>query len=106
MKEHKMNCPNCQQSLSGEEDLLGIEIECPQCGENLTFGFKPKPRKNSRGTKIAFVVGLSIGFIIGLFQGNGDIPFAIGYGGVVGSVIGLLLAVPLNLIFRNNTSSI
>lgn len=36
----KINCPHCNQRLDAEDDLLGIEVQCPTCSKAFTV---PKP---------------------------------------------------------------
>lgn len=31
--ELNFNCPQCSQELTADESMLGVEIECPSCGE-------------------------------------------------------------------------
>lgn len=31
--ELNFNCPQCSQELTADETMLGVEIECPSCGE-------------------------------------------------------------------------
>lgn len=41
----KMNCPSCGQRLEIDEDLLGIEIQCPRCSG--IFSLQEEPAEES-----------------------------------------------------------
>ena len=44
MAEKTIFCPHCKQKLTIEEDILGMEVECPLCHQNFTAR-NPEPPK-------------------------------------------------------------
>ena len=39
--ELNFNCPQCSQELTADESMLGVEIECPSCGEAVMIEGEP-----------------------------------------------------------------
>ncbi len=39
--ELNFNCPQCHQELTADEAMLGVEIECPSCGEAILIEGEP-----------------------------------------------------------------
>jgi len=39
--ELNFNCPQCSQELTADESMLGVEIECPSCGEAIMIEGEP-----------------------------------------------------------------
>jgi len=37
MADINFDCPHCSQNLDAPEDMMGVEIECPACGETITI---------------------------------------------------------------------
>jgi len=42
-----VNCPHCDQSLEAENEMKGMEVECPECGNPFTIT-PPAPKKQPR----------------------------------------------------------
>ena len=43
----KMQCPHCRIELEAEDEWIGMESECPECGKNITIARPEPPRIRS-----------------------------------------------------------
>lgn len=50
MEDVIFNCPHCEQELQADDTMIGTEIECPSCHQNLTIPEgRPVTRPESSG---------------------------------------------------------
>ena len=64
MSDIKFVCPNCTQHIAAPEEMLGMEIDCPNCANKVMLTQLVKPAKPSEPPKMSAVE--ATGYIIGV----------------------------------------
>ena len=62
-------CPHCMQKLEGEENWVGIELPCPNCGKNIKV---PSPQNNDSQNGVTPMENNNTG-LTPLVKGNGTL---------------------------------
>jgi len=53
----RFQCEKCRQFLDAEDDMSGLEIACPKCGNKIMIGLSMAPAR--QGTGLPFIPQLT-----------------------------------------------